>query len=167
MSADHADPHVLGPDQAPTPFTADEIRDACPSGRVGVLRVTEADGTTSHRAYRFLEAGPEGVRFGGSPSDPQGEPLGPLRDRVCTWLELQGHASYPAAATRIEEDEVDVPAGLLDCLRYTVEDGGEVSTMWFARSIPGPPVKVVETVDGRVTQTTELVLHLPGGHLPA
>ena len=162
MSADQADPHRMGPDTAPTPFTADEIRAACPSGRVGVLRVTEADGAVSHRLYRFLEADTDAVRFGGGPCAASGEPLGPLRDRVCTWVELQRHASYPATATRIDEDTVDVPAGHLECLRYTVEDGQEVSTLWFARSIPGPPIKVVDTVGGRVTQTTELVLHLPG-----
>jgi hypothetical protein len=162
MSAEHADPHVLGPDTAPTPFTADQIRAACPSGRVGVFRVTESDGTVSHRLYRFVDADAERVRFGGGPCDPSGEPLGELRDRECSWVELQGHASYPAAATRIEDDEVDLPTGLLACLRYTVEDGDEVSTIWFARLIPGPPVKVVETVAGQVSQTTELVLHRPG-----
>jgi hypothetical protein len=162
MSLEHDDPHVMAPGTAPTPFTPDEIREACPSGRVGVLRVTEADGTTSHRLYRFLEADADAVRFGGGPCDAAGEPLGPLRDRVCTWVELQEHASYPAAATRIDEDTVDVPAGHLECLRYVVAEGEEVSTFWFARSLPGPPVKVLETVDGRVTQTTELVLHVPG-----
>jgi hypothetical protein len=161
MSAEQPDPHVMGPGTAPTPFTADEIREACPSGRVGVLRVTEADGAVSHRLYRFLDADAGGARFGGGPCDPSGEPLGPLRDRVCTWVELQGHASYPAEKTRVEEDVVDVPAGRLESLRYTVQDGEEVTTLWFARSIPGPPVKVVETVAGQVTQTTVLVLHRP------
>ena len=147
---------------APTPFTSDEIRAACPSGRMGVVRVTEADGESSHRLYQFLEADSEGARFGGGPCDPQGEPLGRLRDQVCTWVELQAHASYPAAATHIDEDEVELPVGRLACLRYTVEDGHQTSTFWFARSLPGPPVKIVETASGRVVQTTELVLRRPG-----
>ena len=72
------------------------------------------------------------------------------------------HASYPAVTTRIDEDEVDLPGGRLACLRYTVEDGHQTSTSWFARSLPGPPVKVIKTLSGRVVQTTELVLRRPG-----
>jgi hypothetical protein len=34
-----SDPHVLGPDLTPTPFTADETRHGCPEGRLIRLRV--------------------------------------------------------------------------------------------------------------------------------
>ncbi len=34
-----ADPHILHPDHAPTPFTADEIRTGCPAGRTVTMAV--------------------------------------------------------------------------------------------------------------------------------
>lgn len=89
--------------------------------------------------------------------DAAGVPVGePEHDRA-TWLELQGHASYPAEQTTIEPDRLDTPMGRLDCLRYTIVDGSRSTMLWFARLAPGMPVKSAVVEDGRVTTTMTMV----------
>ena len=161
MAPPHApDPHVLRRGTAPTPFTADEIRSACPTGRTAVLAVTDSEGRVHHRLSRFVDCDEDGATFERGASTPDGEAVGALQALRVSWLDLQGHASFPATAVTIEPDVVELPVGRLDCLRYTVVDGDEVTTYWFARALPGMPVKVVAATAGRVVETTEMVANL-------
>ena len=155
-----SDPHVLGPGMAPTPFTADEIRAACPTGRTVVLTVTDADGAVQHRMSRFVACDDEGATFERGGCTPEGDPVGELQGSRVSWLDLQGHASFPADSVSIAADAVDLPVGHLDCLRYTLTDGDDVTIFWFATSLPGMPVRVVDATAGRVVATTEVVANL-------
>jgi hypothetical protein len=55
MTYDARDPHVLAPGRAPTPFTAEEIRDGCPAGRTIRLRVDMVGQASFQRCSRFAE----------------------------------------------------------------------------------------------------------------
>ena len=67
-----------------------------------------------------------------------------------TFLELQGHASMPIDATRVEPVEIDVPMGRFEGLRYTRTQADAVDTFWFALARPGAPVRMEFRVDGEV-----------------
>lgn len=152
-----SDPHVLGPGLAPTPFTADEIREGCPAGRVIRLRV-EAEGEAAFdRVSRFVACDEAGATIERSRLTPDGEPLAGSGVGRVTWGDLQAHASFPADATAIEQERIDTATGRLECLRYTVRDGAMEEVRWFARDLPGLPIQSLTRTDGRVVLSVTLV----------
>lgn len=144
------DPHLLGPDLAPTPFTAAEICAGCPDGRWALVR-TERDGGTSHHRTSFDAGDAEGVTVTQVPTDASGAPAGEPRQRRATWRELQGHAAFPAARTRVGDERIRLEIGERDCLRYDVEGDDGASTFWFAVAHPGMPVRY--TTPGLTAET--------------
>jgi hypothetical protein len=156
------DPHVTADGHAPTPFTEDEIRGGCPQGRMIRLRIEEVGSDSRTRDIRFVRCDAEGADQEFRQFDASGRPLGEPLVRRSTWRELQEHASYPAGQTRIEPEVLETPMGALDCLRYTVTDGDRREVLWFARALPGMPVRS-ESLDGaRATYRMRMVEnHLP------
>jgi len=152
-----SNPHILAPGQAPTPFTAAEIRDRCAVGKTIRVRI-EADGEAPYqRVTRYVECDDSGATLERSTLALDGSPLGePDLDRV-TWLDLQGHASFPAADTEIEPDRIETPLGDLECLRYTVRDDATEKVFWFAKDLPGMPVRFLTRIDGKVVMTVTVV----------
>lgn len=142
------DAHVLEPGHAPTPFSAAEIRDGSPVGLTAMLRIEEAGESPWTQVTRFVSWDAEGADRQAYRVMADGTSTQPTTSRS-TWVQLQGHASYPIDAVRIEEVDLDSSMGRLDCLRYTVVDGDETVTHWFARSMPGMPVQTVVTNGGR------------------
>jgi hypothetical protein len=153
---DH-DPHILGPGQAPTPFTADEIRQGCPPGRTIRLLVELNGAEPFVRINRFTDCDAHGATLERMRLGADGEPMDPVEAHRSTWLELQAHASFPADRSTIVPETIEIPIGVLECLRYTVTDGSSVETFWFAKSAPGMPVKVVGREAGRVTGTVTMI----------
>lgn len=151
------DPHVIEEGHAPTPFTADEIRRGCPRGRT-IKLLSESDGEPpSLRLRRFVDVDEEGATVEHFSTRLDGQPLGVVeRDRT-TWRGLQAHASFPAALVEIEPETIRLELGVLDCLRYTVRDGPNVTTFWFSDAYPGMPVRVETAVDGRVTSSVTMI----------
>ncbi|GAA4139908.1 hypothetical protein [Leifsonia shinshuensis] len=147
-----ADPHVLAPGLAPTPFTAAEIRRGCPAGRVSVVRHPE--GLT---AIRFAEDDEEGAWIEDTPLDESGKPAGPVERERSTWLELQEHAAFPADATTIDRVKLEGPLGTRSCLRYTVRRGDAMLVFWFAVDLPGMPIRLERTEDGITRVALEVV----------
>lgn len=137
------DPRVLGPGLAPTPFTAEEIREGCPEGRTVRLRVEPAAGESHVRVQRFTDCDRDGATFERSRVSLAGELIGEVEAARMSWLNLQRHAAFPRAHTTIEPELLRLPVGDLECLRYTVRRDGATAVFWFARSLPGMPVKVV------------------------
>jgi hypothetical protein len=153
---DH-DPHILGPDRAPTPFTADEIRAGCPKGRT-IRMLVEADGVEPCiRTNRYLECDGDGATIERTSSSPAGDLMGPPEVGRSTWLELQEHASFPADRTMIATETIETPMGSLECLRYQITEGSSVETFWFARGLPGMPVRYGAHADGRQTSVTTMI----------
>ena len=78
------------------------------------------------------------------------------RHRV-SWLDLQNHASFPAAVTSITEDVIEIPLGAMECLCYRVVSDDTVSTFWFAKDRPGMPVLFTTETNGSLVSTTFVI----------
>ena len=144
------DPHQLRPDHLPTPFTATEIRDGSRPGRTIRTLVARAGELPYVRVTRWVSGDADGGACDVWTETPDGQLIeAPERSRA-TWLELQAHASMPAATTTIEAETIDIPAGTYDCLRYTRVDGDAVDTFWFATSAPGAPMRWEKRVGGEL-----------------
>lgn len=157
MRQEPGDPHVLAPGQAPTPFTADEIRAGCPDGRTIRLQVDLAGEPPLLRMSRFYDGDESGTTLERSALSADGSPLGEPEPGRVTWRELQEHASFPADATSVAPERIETAIGELDCLRYTVLDGSTEQVLWFADDLPGMPVRYLTRVDGQVVATASVV----------
>lgn len=150
-------------EHAPTPYSAAEIREGCPAGRVNVYDY-EMNGRLVRTRSRFLEEADGKARYSTVVVDAENQPLGEERVETAGWEELQGHASFPAAGTVITEEVLELPAGKFICWRYEVtgqtegaEPKRQVMRLWFAQDLPGPPVQMVQEVDGEVKLRMMLV----------
>ena len=153
---DQEDAHRLHPDHHPTPFTAAEIRAGSPLGRAVRQRVEEKGKPATTRVQQYVAVDEDsGTRlvFNLAADGARGD----VRRSRSTWLELQGHASMPIAKTTIDEVTIETPMGPLECLRYTAVDGDEVETFWFARAIPGMPVRTERRVGGEVVERVTML----------
>ncbi len=159
MADETSSARVLAQGQAPTPFTADEIRGGCPAGRTIRYRVEVEGEAPFHRVTRFVECDEAGATIERSRLSVDGSPLGgPEVDRV-TWRDLQGHASFPAADTTIEPERITTAVGAFDCLRYTVRTGATEAVFWFAEDLPGMPLQYLTRADGEVVTSVSVVDH--------
>lgn len=127
------DPHLLGPGLLPTPFTADEIRDATGSGTTIRLLLEGPDGPLGEHVNHFTETDAEGATLDRWDA---ADPKEVVSHRV-TWAELQGHAAFDAATTSVSTVALSSPLGELTCRRYDTEDG----VFWFSIAHPGMPVQ--------------------------
>jgi hypothetical protein len=140
------DPHVLHPGHAPTPFTADEIRRGCPTGRTITARTEAAGRPDQVDITVYVETDDDGAVLESNGT----------RHRV-TWIELQNHASFPAEVTTIHDDVVEGPLGRMECLGYRVVADATTSTFWFAKDRPGMPVLFTTETDGTLVSTTMVI----------
>ncbi|MEZ5175525.1 MAG: hypothetical protein R2823_04895 [Acidimicrobiia bacterium] len=142
---------------APTPFSADEIRDGCPRGREVTVRVETADEDPYLRRICFVAVDAIGATQTLSQFTLDGDPIGETKTVYATWKDLQAHASFPRDRTTIDRETIETPMGSLECLRYTVDEDGRLRVFWFAVAIPGMPVRFTVTEDGTVTDTSTMV----------
>jgi hypothetical protein len=154
------DPRRLKPDHAPTPYTADEIRAACPEGRMNVYR-TEGKGKVAVTSMRFVKCDEKGAEMEFSVG-PENAPPVQTNTSAAAWKDLQAHGSFPEKDTKITEETIEVPAGKFDCWLYTITrqtaDGKPSKISFhFAKSLAGPPVKMVKETDGKVDSTMTLI----------
>ena len=149
--------HRLRPDHLPTPFSADQIRDGCPTGRLIAIRDEEPGAAPTYRQIRFIQTDADGATQAFTPAGAQGAPIGPTVERRSTWLELQGHASQTAEHTTCEEATIDLAWGPEPCWLYVVTTPDGEMRFWFARRLPGMPVVVESWEHGRLTGRSEVV----------
>jgi hypothetical protein len=157
MAHENRDPHVLEPGHAPTPFTADEIRAATKVGKEIWRRVETAGEQPFQLVSRYVECDDTGAALERFRLSLDGSPLGEPAVIRATWLDLQGHASFPAEDTTIESERIETAIGELDCLRYTVRDGTTDEVFWFAKDFPGMPIRQLTRVGGQVVTTVSLL----------
>lgn len=150
-----SDPHVLGPGLAPTPFTADEIREGCRPGRLVTVEAT-ADGQTTRSTNRYVSSDEEGGELERTVLDADGAVVEREVIRV-TWADLQSHAAFPADRTTIAPARLEMPMGQADCLLYTVSADGVTRRFWFDTGRPGMPVRVETEEAGAVTSVRAVV----------
>ncbi len=155
------DPHQLYPDHLPTPFSAAEIRDACGPGRTLRFRIEQPGAEPVIRVTRYGEGDAAVAAQEAWLESSAGAPLGEHELSRPTWLELQEHASFPAATTVRVDEEIAVPAGTFSCLRYDRADEDGTWRFWFARDLPGPPIRLEHEADGRVAFSSTLLETVP------
>jgi len=155
------DERRLEPGHAPTPYTAAQIREGCPQGRKAVYLVEAPGREAVRQTMRFLKCDAEGADLEVSRAKADGTAIGEPVTRRGTWKEFQAHGSFPEAATKVTEEALETPAGKFDCWLYTVteeEEGSKsVQRYWFAKKLPGPPVRMTTEIDGKVVSTMTLV----------
>jgi len=149
---------------APAPFSSEEIRAGNPIGRRDVFRVEAAGQEPLLRATVVVDADEEEATLQFVMIDREGKIAGEAGEKTTTWDELRQHASYPARHTTVEDERIEIPAGTFDTKHYRVtssteEGAARVVDAWFAKELPGPPVRVVETVDGAPIYLMVLVRH--------
>lgn len=155
-----SDPRILGAGLLPTPFTAAEIRAASGAGKTIRLLVEEPDGARYERVNRFSECDDEGATLERWRVAVDGGVDGEVSTARVTWIELQGHAAFPAGRTIVSEDVLELPIGRVECRRYDVriDDSADAATeiFWFATAHPGMPVRY-EVLTPAGTQRTTVV----------
>ena len=157
MTTPLEDPYVLRVGHAPTPFTADEIRDGCPEGRTVGLLIEPRDGDPYLTINRFVTVDEDGADTETESLTMDGEPTEEPAKTRTKWAEFQAHASFPEEQTETDIEVLETPMGDLNCKRYTVTDGPTTDTYWFAVDKPGMPVKVETTSPGGVAYRMTMI----------
>lgn len=149
------------PGHAPTPFSAAQIREACADGTWIRFKVEAPDAPETFLVFRFLNGGREEVTIVSSTFDPHGGLSGGPEAKRQRWVDLQAHASFPEAATRIDPATFDTFRGRLNGWLYTVrgmrDDRAVLTRYAFARALPGPPVLLEEFTGGSLTLRMTMV----------
>ena len=150
-------------DYAPTPYNAEQIRDATRPGRTYDFLIEAAEKPAVHHVITFLSVGDKKADVRSATTDDHGTDLIPAKTSSPAWEELRNHAQFPRSAVTIDAEQITVPAGTYDCLKYTVKgDDGEVSVYDFAKDMPGAPVLFYTEKNGVRMMTGTLVRYLPG-----
>ncbi len=134
------------------PFTAEEIRDEWIEGFTLEVQMSSPAGDELQR-WTVVGADAEGADIEYATLDPVGNVVGAPRVRRAGWAELRDHASFPTSRATRQEVTRSTPLGDLEGWLYTVqgeEDPGEVTELFFARSLPGAPVEMTVRKDGEV-----------------
>lgn len=143
--AEAGDP-APAPALAEIPFPAAALRDGIPAGTTTIYRIEETGKQPYLQHTTFATVSPEGCTFEVQNTALDGTPQGDKQRAAATWDQLESHAHFPRDRTTITEEPVDTPAGTFEAARYDIRrdhDGQTVTTrMWFARKLPGPPVKM-------------------------
>jgi hypothetical protein len=151
---------------APTPYTAEQIRDATKVGRTYEFVIEKPDAPPERLRMKFVAVTAQGTTVESVPLDGTGKPTGKVERGDSTWAELRDHAKYPKAGTTIEEATTITPAGTFTCKRYTVVEqkpAGEARTVaCFASDLPGPPVELRKEMGGQLVMTMSLLRHEAG-----
>jgi hypothetical protein len=139
----------------PTPYTAEQIREAWQPGFSVEMRTTGAVGETRSR-MTVLSATPEAGVVRSESLAANGKPSEPPSEFTARWSELRDHALFEAAKATRERAECRSRLGAMPGWRYSVaRTNGEMLTMCFADATPGPPVEHVTIRDGAVLSRTE------------
>ncbi len=147
---------------APTPYTAEQIRDAMPVGTVLVYRRVESGREPYLDRMTVVASDAAGCTIADAIVDDGGAVLSEQGESVAGWEDLRKHAEFPAASTQRIDDAVDVPAGHFDTWKYVVTDpDGTVTTYQFARTLPGPPVQLEIRTGDAVAFSMVLVSRTP------
>ncbi len=160
----NADARRLRPDHAPTPFTAEEIRKACPEGRTDTYRIERRSEKPWKYTVKFLKCDRDGADVESTNTLEDGKTK-TTKDRQA-WVDFLTQASFPEIDTKITEETIEVPAGKFECWLYTVQKReGDAATvrMYFAKKLPGPPIKMTSEELGKTVFSMTLLEHKDGG----
>ena len=89
-----------------TPFTADQIRDATPSGRTYEYLVETAGAPKIVHVMRFEQVSLEGAELHVEMRDPLGKRLSSPPSRRILWEELRKQAEFPKERVAVSEKRI-------------------------------------------------------------
>jgi hypothetical protein len=138
------EPALVAEGMAAPPFDAEALRTGIPVGTQIRTSITQTGAPEVEHRWEFVASTALGTTVHMKNHDAAGTLLDDA-SREFTWVELVGHATFPALATVRTDAVYDGPMGHLDTWLYTVTTAGEDGVMLveryeFARSLPGPPV---------------------------
>lgn len=141
----------------PTPYTAEQIRDATWVGRRYRFRIESQGSPVVLSEFMFLSVSEEGCRFRHQNFDEGGTALEYPIEVDAVWSELRDHARFPAEGNSVTKGETTTPAGTYSVRIYEIREGGVTSRYHFAVDLPGPPVHMESEVDGRITYRMDVI----------
>lgn len=134
----------------PTPYTAEQIRDAWTEG-LEVWATVKMQGNEQASVMEVEGWSPEGATICSQARDAAGEPLGRRQCAESTWEELRLHGSFPAGRASRERHSETTPLGDLEGWLYRLEgEDGLVTESFFADSTPGTPAIMRRTKGGEI-----------------
>ncbi|MEM7048183.1 MAG: hypothetical protein AAF604_00925 [Acidobacteriota bacterium] len=148
---------MLASETLPTPYTAEQIREAWVPGLVVVSRV-EASGQTILTRTEVIAADSEQVTLSAQQTDPDGNYLPEVAEHKASWTELRDHARFPADRAERRRQRRETPLGELDGWLYEVDHGdGSRGSFFFADDYPGSPVVFVQYHGKAATMLSEQI----------
>ncbi len=146
---------------APRPFTAEQIRDAMPTGCQLKFRMEVAGEPTLIEQWVVTAANGTQMTMSSKSFAEDGKLVGDQGSDTSTWTQLMEHATFPAARTTVTERTVETPAGTFAAIVYEVRDTKEgvpvVTHFHFAKTLPGPPVLLTVDAGGKRIRTMTLL----------
>lgn len=147
----------------PTPYTAEEIRDAWVEGFEVTTRTRSAAGET-YSQTRVVAWTEKGFAIVDKELDAQGRerPGAGGTHYSGTWEELRLHARFPASSATREREVRETPLGQLEGWLYKVQGEEGLTEFFFADNLPGPPVvysREGHGLDGFVAEQIERRVH--------
>ena len=131
---------MSGQETLPTPYTAEQIRDAWTPGFAVWTEITTSEGTqrsvTTVASWSSARA-----NVCERSTDESDRPIGPKQCSDVTWEELRLQASFPAESASRSRATETTPLGELEGWLYEIELTREDGTIefFFADTTPGPP----------------------------
>jgi hypothetical protein len=124
-------------------------------GRTIEYRIENAGAPPEFERWTFAPIDEDTVTITTTKLDAAGHQVGEPSKDSAKWAELHEHGHFPRAATTISSESVTVPTGTFDAMKYVVskKDSDVVQTIWFARTLPGPPVKLEVVKAGKLVMT--------------
>lgn len=147
----------------PTPYTSEEIRCNSEQGLRLDYWVDVPGKGREVQMTGFIAVDAEGADFEHNTIDMTGHLVGTSERKHATWAELRDHAAFPTATTKTREESTTVPAGMFRCTVYErVDPDGGSETFWFAKTMPGPPVRMQTRRAGAVVEERQLARLIRG-----
>ncbi len=151
----------LHADHAPTPYSADQIREATPTGSQVRFLVGAPGAQALGQIMTFTQPTAETVDVRVEIMSDDGKSLGEPSSNTMTWASLQSHASFPEVDTTVERLEHETKLGTSECWRYTVVTVAKkvrtTSEYWFDVQRPGPPIELTQTRGGEIVFRMEMI----------
>jgi hypothetical protein len=140
------------------PFTAEEIRDRWTRGLQITIRQISPEGS-AHQRWSVVEWSQAGCAIEHTALADDGTTIGEPMVQQATWSELRDHAAFPADHATRTITTRNTPLGTLRGWLYEVHDptGGAVSRFFFAEDLPGAPLWMETTVNGKVVSSMEQI----------
>jgi hypothetical protein len=147
------------PEMAPTPYSAEEIRNANQPGTIYRYKVETSGSPLELKVLEFtLGTSAESAEVKEQSLDEAGQPKGPAKVGRSSWEDVRRHAEFPRAGLKVEPGSIEVPAGKFEAMVYTVSaPNGDTMRFYFAKSYAGPPVLFYKEHGGARVMTSTLI----------